>query len=238
MARIRTIKPDFFFDVDLAKLGTYSRLLFIGLWCLADREGRLEDCPQKIKAQVFPYDSVDGDMFLAELYNAGFIVRYSVSDREFIQITNFKKHQRTHPKEPESNIPCADSEGAVKKNGEKCFSGMLPVESGGKGREGKGRSTDGKESRVPDNRPSAFVRPTLDELKAYCSERNSKVDPERFFNYYESNGWMVGRNKMKNWKAAVRTWEKNENGQGYAPAGPKRIVGEAAPVPGKYDHLG
>lgn len=84
-----------------------------------------------------------------------------------------------------------------------------------------------------------MVRPTLDELKAYCSERKNHVDPDRFFSHYESNGWRVGRNPMKSWKAAVHTWERNENGQGYSSqAGPKRIVGEAAPVPGKYDHLG
>ncbi|MFN7583932.1 MAG: hypothetical protein ACK5P0_01085 [bacterium] len=51
--------------------------------------------------------------------------------------------------------------------------------------------------------------PTLDEVRKYCAERNKGVDAERWFNYYESNGWLVGKNKMKNWKAAVHTWEKN-----------------------------
>jgi len=51
---------------------------------------------------------------------------------------------------------------------------------------------------------------TLDDVRRYCSERKNGVDPERFYNYYESNGWMVGRNKMKDWKAAVRTWERNQ----------------------------
>ena len=54
-----------------------------------------------------------------------------------------------------------------------------------------------------------FVPPTLEEVKAYCAERKNNVDAERFVNYYESNGWMVGKSKMKDWKAAVRTWEKN-----------------------------
>lgn len=53
-----------------------------------------------------------------------------------------------------------------------------------------------------------FTKPTMDDIKSYCSERNNYVDPERFFNYYESNGWKVGRNPMKDWKAAVRTWER------------------------------
>lgn len=57
-----------------------------------------------------------------------------------------------------------------------------------------------------------FVPPTLEEVKAYCKERNNKVDPERWLNYYTANGWHVGRNKMKDWKAAVRTWERNSFG--------------------------
>ena len=53
--------------------------------------------------------------------------------------------------------------------------------------------------------------PTLEEVKAYCSERGNKVDPERWFDYYTSNGWKVGKNPMKDWKAAVRTWERGES---------------------------
>lgn len=57
---------------------------------------------------------------------------------------------------------------------------------------------------------SKFVKPTLQEVKAYCIERGNDVDPERFINHYEANGWMVGRNKMKDWRAAVRNWERNK----------------------------
>lgn len=53
--------------------------------------------------------------------------------------------------------------------------------------------------------------PTLEEVKEYCSERGNKVDPERWFDYYTSNGWRVGKNPMRDWKAAVRTWERGES---------------------------
>ena len=53
-----------------------------------------------------------------------------------------------------------------------------------------------------------FVAPTIDEVRAYCTERNNSVDAQRFVDYYTANGWMVGKNKMKNWQAAVRTWER------------------------------
>lgn len=57
-----------------------------------------------------------------------------------------------------------------------------------------------------------FTPPTPEEIKAYCIERNNRVDPVRFFDFYSSKGWMVGKNKMKDWKAAVRTWEKDSKG--------------------------
>ena len=75
-----------------------------------------------------------------------------------------------------------------------------------------------KEKDVLDNtsqKRKRFVPPTLDEVKAYCQERKNGVDAERFIDYYTSNGWQVGKNKMRDWKAAVRTWERNGiNGAG------------------------
>jgi hypothetical protein len=56
---------------------------------------------------------------------------------------------------------------------------------------------------------ASFQKPSLDDVKAYCLERKNKVDPAKFLAYYESNGWKVGRNAMKDWRAAVRTWEGN-----------------------------
>ena len=56
-----------------------------------------------------------------------------------------------------------------------------------------------------------FNKPSLLEIKNYCIERVNNVDPEVFFDFYESKGWLVGKSKMKDWKAAIRTWEKREN---------------------------
>ena len=64
---------------------------------------------------------------------------------------------------------------------------------------------------------SRFRPPTVEEVEAYCFERNNRVDPERFVDFYSSNGWKVGKNPMKDWKAAVRTWEKRD--------GPDNVVG-------------
>ena len=58
-----------------------------------------------------------------------------------------------------------------------------------------------------------FTAPTLEDVKAYCEERKNNVDAERFINYYTANGWKVGKNPMKDWKAAVRSWERNDFGK-------------------------
>lgn len=55
-----------------------------------------------------------------------------------------------------------------------------------------------------------FIPPTVEEVRAYCQERGNKVDPQAFIDHYTSNGWMIGKNKMRDWKAAVRTWERAE----------------------------
>ena len=65
------------------------------------------------------------------------------------------------------------------------------------------------EAGEPPKKNTTFKTPSLEEVKAYCDERRNGVDPQRFVDYYTANGWMVGRNRMKDWKAAVRTWEKN-----------------------------
>ena len=57
-----------------------------------------------------------------------------------------------------------------------------------------------------------FVKPTVDEIRTYCTERKNQVDPQIFYDFYEAKGWMVGKNHMKNWKAAVRTWETRKSG--------------------------
>lgn len=74
-----------------------------------------------------------------------------------------------------------------------------------------------KEKRVKKKTASRFTPPTVEEVQAYCDERGNGVNATRFVNYYESNGWKVGRNPMKDWKAAVRTWEKNDEKPAQSP---------------------
>lgn len=104
MSRSRQVKPDFFLNEGLAVLPPMTRLLFIGLWTLADREGRVEDRPGRIKAQLFPYHDADVDTMLTELAR-GFLDRYCANEIPCLQIVNFKKHQHVHPDEKASVLP-------------------------------------------------------------------------------------------------------------------------------------
>lgn len=61
------------------------------------------------------------------------------------------------------------------------------------------------------NTKGSFVKPTIIDIKEYCKERKNNVDAETFFDFYESKDWLIGKNKMKDWKACVRTWEKSRN---------------------------
>lgn len=79
---------------------------------------------------------------------------------------------------------------------------------------------EGKNNKKEDTNVSKkkFVPPTVEEVRAYCQERGNKVDPQAFVDHYTSNGWMVGKNKMKSWKAAVGTWERSSWQSREAPA--------------------
>lgn len=106
MARSRNIKPSIMENEELAELDPIARLLFIYLWMLADREGRLEDRPKRIAGRALPYDrDADVDDLLNQLAGAGFITRYMVGDLALIQINNFAKHQSPHVRETASELP-------------------------------------------------------------------------------------------------------------------------------------
>lgn len=105
MARSRNIKPGFFTNDELAECHPLGRLLFAGLWTIADKEGRLDDRPKKIKAMLLPFDEADCDALLQQLNDHKFIIRYRVNGERYIQISNWKKHQNPHCKEAASEIP-------------------------------------------------------------------------------------------------------------------------------------
>jgi hypothetical protein len=121
MMRARNIKPGFFKNEELAEIEPLGRILYEGLWCMSDREGRLEDRPKKIKAEILPYDDCDVDALLDQLAIHKFITRYEAGGERYIWIIKFKVHQNPHKKEPASTIP---------PHGESAAGSLRPEDSG------------------------------------------------------------------------------------------------------------
>ena len=106
MARARNIKPALFKNELLGVEDPMLTILFISLWCLADKAGRLEDRPLRIRAETFPYrENIDINRYLTVLTRLGFIRRYEVDGSKIIQVINFNKHQHPHKTEAESVLP-------------------------------------------------------------------------------------------------------------------------------------
>ncbi len=103
--RARNIKPGFWKNEDLVELPFEHRLLFVGLWMLADREGRLEDRPKRIKMELFPCDNVNVDAGLEDLTSMGLLERYDYQGVKVIMITKFSEHQSPHHSEKRSELP-------------------------------------------------------------------------------------------------------------------------------------
>lgn len=112
MSRARNIKPGFFRNDLLAECDPLARILFAGLWCEADRAGRLEDRPKRIKAECLPYDDCDIEALLEQLSERGFIVRYQHGADRYIAIPKFAEHQNPHKNERDSSIPAPDKHSA------------------------------------------------------------------------------------------------------------------------------
>lgn len=105
MARIRTIKPEFFTSEDIVSLTPLARVFYIALWCEADREGRLSWKPRTLKMRYLPGDNCDIDTLAQELLNMGLIVLYEHEGQMLAEIPSFKKHQVINNRESESSLP-------------------------------------------------------------------------------------------------------------------------------------
>jgi hypothetical protein len=187
MARIRYLKPDFFKDEDLSRLPQGVRLLYQGLWCHADKEGRLEDRPQRLKVEIFPYEEFDIEAGLKmlskhKITKRPFIFRYAVDGENYIQILQWRKHQKPHHTEKESVLPrppngCLTVNEPLDNSEE-----LLQVHGDGKGNgEGNGNG-NGKESKAS---PASYSQEFINK---------AKTAHDRGFNIYQlTNKYLKGK---------------------------------------------
>jgi hypothetical protein len=186
MARARNLKPGLFRNEVLGVADPFLTLLFEGLWIIADREGRLEDRPLRIKADVFPYrEGLDVDTMLAWLAEKDFIVRYVVDGKAFIQITEFVKHQNPHKDEKKSEIPAPNLHGATPEQ-EQSLNETYPASS-----------------LIPD--PLNLIPDSLNPQPA-ARKKSEPINDEKFVEAYSLYPSRPGSSKasaLKAWKARI-----------------------------------
>ena len=186
------VDSDAFIDMPMS-----ARLLYYDLGMRADDDGFVNS-PKKIMRMI---GATNDDMNILLMRKFVIAFESGVVVIKHWRIHNYIQSDRYHP----TKYVEEKSKLALKDNGAytldtKCIQPVSNLDTEvrlGKVRQDKVSLDNGK-------------HPTLEEVKAYCSERGNKVDPERWFDYYTSNGWKVGKNPMKDWKAAVRTWERGE----------------------------
>ena len=132
MARIRTIKPEFWTDGSIIECSVNARLMFIGTWNFADDEGNLDRSAKQIKARIFPADQIDCEPLIQELITHGLIIEYSVNGKKYLHILGFKTHQLIN-RPGKAQCPIYDESLNVQ--------GVItePSQPEGKGMEGKGK---------------------------------------------------------------------------------------------------
>lgn len=155
MARIRTIKPEFFRHEALyeaeRETGLPLRLAYAGLWTAADREGRFRWSPRTLKLDCLPYDDVDFSRVLDALWTRGFLIRYSDAGIEFGAIPSWKQHQVINNRESPSVHPEPNENNTLTREprvGDACGTPLVQVQGEGKGREGKGNAADADASHL------------------------------------------------------------------------------------------
>ena len=213
MARIRTIKPEFFTSEQIVECSTNARLTFIGLWVHSDDGGVHPLSIKRLKMEVWPGDKCttrEVESWMSELIDHGLVLEFkSAQGESYWWVTGWNKHQKIDRANPK--FPRPFDEGSTIIRGR--IDDRSPPE--GKGKEGKGKEGSLMEGNgtafadVSAKRNHLSVPPTMEEVADYCRKRGNSVDPSEFIDHYTANGWMVGKTRMKDWQASVRTWEKN-----------------------------
>jgi hypothetical protein len=221
MARARNIKHSFFMNEALADCEPLARILFIGLWTIADFKGNLEYKPRKIKAQLLPYDNVEIDSLVSALDKSRLITIYSNGDLQYININKFVKHQNPHKNEKEkgSDVPTIEeckalAVDSIDDKGESRLIAINPDKNPSDPASSCSLIPDScslipKEKKAPRNK---FIPPSLEELSKFITEKKLTFDPQVFLDHFYSNGWKVGgKAAMKDWQASARNWNRRQS---------------------------
>lgn len=219
----RVIKESICTSDTLNQLSDFQFRLWVGLLVSADDAGRGDARPAIIKGRVFPLrDRItvkDVDVALQALAACGCVSLYHVGGKPYYWFPTWAEHQRldrAKPKYPapedadppqedaenSSFLPSAADCGELPQIAADCGLNTNTKEKGNTNTKGNGNT-----------RAARFTPPTVEEVQAFISEHGYSVDAQKFVDYYESNGWKVGKNPMRDWQAAVRTWVRRDSEQ-------------------------
>ena len=207
----RIIKESAFTSDKVAQLTDFEFRLWVGMITQADDAGRGDARPAILKGRIFALRErtavKDIESALLALAAAGCVSLYKVSGKPYFQFPNWSAHQRIRDCKPKyPGIEERDDETICDNLPQSAAScGELPPESNPIRIQSKSNPNTSKAAAPTRAR---FVKPSVEEVAAYCREKGYGIDAQRFVDYYDSNGWKVGRNPMKDWKRALVTWEK------------------------------
>ena len=227
MARIRTIKPEFFTSDDICSLSPWSRLLYIGLWCEADRDGRMEWKPRSFKRRYLPDDDIDIEAVCAEILERGLVRLYGDG---LAYIPQFSKHQHINPRETPSCLPDPD---ASSTRAPRVIHASPRDSDAQGGREGKGKEGNSHASTTTrGSRLAADWQPTPDELRWARDARPDlelTAEVERFRDYWIAK---PGKDGTKlDWTATWRNWIRSARASAGRPASVQPTDSPAAARP-------
>ena len=201
----RIIKESICTSDSIAELNWFEEVLFYRLIVNCDDYGRFDGRTAVLKSRLFPLkDSVTAKAVEAavnKLVTVGLVTLYMFEGKPYLQLPTWDKHQSIRAQKSKYPSP-KDGIIASECNGMQ-MNADVPVIQSYSYSESESESYSGVSRK-------RFTPPTLDEVKLYCMERGNNVDAQRFVDFYASKGWMVGKTKMKDWRAAVRTWEKED----------------------------
>lgn len=210
----RIIKESICVSDSIDCLTWFEEVLFYRLIVNCDDYGRFDGRVAVIKNRLFPLkDNItiksvkDG---INKLASVGLVSKYEVDGKPYLCLPTWNDHQNVRAKrskypEPVDNVNTSE----YICNHMNANVPDIRIQSESVSEYDSICATD---TEVGPKTTKRFTPPTLEQVVEYCRERNNSVDAQRFIDYYTANGWMVGRNKMKDWKASVRTWERSQKG--------------------------
>ena len=211
----RVIKESICTSDKLNELTDFQFRLWVGLLVSADDAGRGDARPAIIRGRVFPLrDRItvkDVDVGLQALAASGCVSLYKVGGKPYYWFPTWAEHQRLDRAKPKYPSP----EEADPEDDSAADCGELPQIAADCGLNTNTNTKENTNTNTKGNsaRNACFAPPTIEELREFIAENGYSVDAQRFIDYYTANGWKVGRNPMKDWKATVRTWASRDSQQ-------------------------